>query len=126
MNEKKEVVVLPEIKSDIVIAQRGWFQSILFWPLKQSVKVVAKQIPMDDAIYDSMFALAKIEIYNRDEIIFSDDIPWPMPVGEMFLFMQVYLLSQYPRYEKPKKWQMLMESFCFSFSDFEPPEKIYW
>ncbi len=89
------------------------------------LEVAAKQIEMDEETYGPSVGLAEVTIKAEGEIVLKDEVPWAMPVGEPFLLMQVYLLSQQPDCGYPE-WQFAMEAFCYSFPDFRPPDKLWW
>ena len=116
--------VIPKLTKTVAFATRGWFDSILFWPSVATVEVTAEQKSLGEDRFNSM-ALAEIIIKEKEKIVLQDEVPWPMPIGELMLLLQVYFISQMPNYKHPR-WQKVMEEFCYSFPDFSPPDKIYW
>lgn len=116
---------LPVLKKEMKMFIRGWLDSILFWPASEVFEFVAQQTKIDGE-HGSRFALAKVEVFKGGNLIFTDDVPWPNFIGTSTLLLQVYLLSQQPNYKKAKKWQALMEEFCWSFPEFKPPHCVGW
>jgi hypothetical protein len=114
----------PKLTKTVTFVIRGWFESIFFWPSVVTVEVTAEQKSLNEDLF-GFAALAEIVIKEKEKIVLQDEVPWPMPIGEPTLLLQVYFLSQMPNYKHPR-WQKVMEKFCYSFPDFSPPNKIYW
>jgi hypothetical protein len=116
----------PELTKQIVVFGRGWFKSIFFWSKKHTLEITAKQFELDPSVYGPIpIAGALIIISGDGKELLSYEVPFPMPPGRVTLLLQVYLISQMPNYEHPE-WQNALNSFCYSFPEFKPPEKLYW
>jgi hypothetical protein len=105
------------------LKDRGWCDSILFWPRNTIFKVVAIQ-KFVYRIGKLQLAKASVRILEDGNEVFFDEIPWDMPAGETTLLKQVDLHSKNSNFEYPK-WRLLMQEFCQSFPDFRPLDKNY-
>lgn len=102
-----------------------WKQRVHFLGLaKKQIEVHAWQEEVNPPFMPGA-STAKLTITVDGKVELEDEIPWPLPNGNLMLALQVFLLSKMPDYAYAE-WQPVMERFARRCEGFAEPSKIWW